>query len=394
MSAKPIILVLLQYYLPGYKSGGPVRSIEGLGEHLGEKLDFRVAAYDRDSGDSEPYPTVQIGGWQRVGKTEVNYVSKALSRWTQVFHLLREEPVNLLYLQSLFNPCFTLWPLLLRRIGLIPFRPVLLAPRGELSKGALSIRPLKKRYFLAVGRIFGLFNGVHWQASTELEAAEIRASGLLKGGKIHVASNLRVVPPAQESNIEQRLKPNTPLRLVFVSRIAPKKNLDGALRALQEVKVPVRFDIHGPIDRDKDYWAECQKLIRALPDHVKAEFHGPSAPELIPWIFDQADAFLFPTFGENFGHVIAEALLAGCPVILSDQTPWNGLSEAGCGANLAPDDIKGFAKVIEQFAMNSLQIRKEQRSCARQFGIEGLGLEDSIETHKEMFAALLSVSNP
>ena len=170
MSAKPVILVLAQYFLPGYKSGGPVRSIEGLGEHLGGELEFRVGAYDRDCGDSRSYPNVKFGCWHRFGRMQVTYVSKTWNRWIQVLRLLRKDKGDLLYLQSVFNPCFTLWPLLLRRLSLIPRTPVLLACRGELAPGSLTFKTIKKRAFLKLAGYLELFQGVHWQASTSAEA--------------------------------------------------------------------------------------------------------------------------------------------------------------------------------------------------------------------------------
>ena len=47
--------------------------------------------------------------------------------------------------------------------------------------------------------------------------------------------------------------------------------------------------------------------------------------------FSKYDVFLFPTKGENYGHVIFEALAGGCIPIISDQTPWNDIEQAGCG---------------------------------------------------------------
>jgi len=391
LNTKPNILVLLQYYLPGYKSGGPVRSIEGLAEHLGGDYDFRVVAYDRDSGDAEPYPRDSAGMWRRIGKTDVAYVPMTSARWATMARILRRERYSILYLQSLFNPCFTLWPLVLRRLGLIPKRPVLLAPRGELSQGALSIKSGKKRRFLAMARALGLFEGIHWQASSDEEAAEIRSSGLVEGGGVFVARNLRAILPVPEPSEEGRDR-SGPLRIVFVSRIAPMKRLDGALRILQRVTAPVRFDVHGPIDRDKRYWEKCRELMDRLPSNVEAHYHGPAAPDAIPGIFARADAFLFPTLGENFGHVIAEALLAGCPVFLSDRTPWMGLDEAGCGINLAPDDFEGFAQAIGSLSAMPREEREEMRPRAQRFGIEGLRIEESLAAHRRMLGEILNES--
>jgi glycosyltransferase involved in cell wall biosynthesis len=389
MSDKPIIFVLLKYYLPGYKSGGPVRSVQGLAEHLGERNEVKVLAYDRDLGDKVPYSCAQNGVWNEFSKTKVAYLPMSGRRWAAMRHFLRNEQYDILYLQSLFDSCFTLWPLVLRRCGQVPKGPVLLAPRGELSKGALSIKGGKKGWFLSVARLFGLYDGIHWQASSELEADEIRNSGLVRGGEIHVARNLRVPVVTQRRDGRGASGSFAPLRLVFVSRLAPKKNLEGALRALLKVSSPVTFDIYGPIDLPEEAWEECQRLMGILPCNVVASYHGPAEPSHIADVFLQADGFLFPTLGENFGHVIVEALLAGCPVLTSDRTPWEDLSAAGCGVNLAPDDTAGFTQAIENLAVIPPQAREEMRIRAKKFGIEGLRVEASIFANKKMFKRLL-----
>ena len=381
------ILILLHYYLPGYKSGGPIPSIVGLAEHVNEHHEFRVICYDRDKGDYVPYATVQENTWQLIDKTEVYYIPKSIERFAAIKDMLRQESYDLLYLQSVFNQSFTIWPLFLRWIARIPKRPILLASRGELSSGALSIKSYKKRFFLSIARLIGLFDGVHWQASSELEAKEIRNSGLLCGGQIYVACDLRVITPMPIRTSICHAK--STLRLVFVSRITPKKNLTGALRILKQIEIPIRFDIYGPIDRDKKYWNLCLRLIKELPANVEAIYHGPVAPTAIPEIFAKADAFLFPTLGENFGHVISEALLSGCPVLTSDQTPWIGLKEHECGVTLPPYDVDGFVNSIKILAATPREVLDAGRLKIRKFGIISLGLEQSISDHKYMFKSIL-----
>src|SRR5690606_23072653 len=65
---KPVILTFVHYYLPGYKSGGPVRTIANMVEHLSDQLDFWIVTSDRDALDSDPYPNVTIDAWNAVGK--------------------------------------------------------------------------------------------------------------------------------------------------------------------------------------------------------------------------------------------------------------------------------------------------------------------------------------
>src|SRR3546814_12203947 len=101
-----------------------------------------------------------------------------------------------------------------------------------------------------------------------------------------------------------------PLRITFLSRISPMKNLLFCLETLARVHVPVVFTIYGPRE-DHEYWQRCEAAITALPSHVVAVYGGSIEPSDVVPALSRPDIFFLPTFGENYGHVIAEALAAG-----------------------------------------------------------------------------------
>ena len=76
-NTKPKILCFISHYLPGFKSGGPVKSISNLIDHLGDKFDFIIITSDRDLNDSQPYPSVKINSWTKIGRTKIFYASRA-----------------------------------------------------------------------------------------------------------------------------------------------------------------------------------------------------------------------------------------------------------------------------------------------------------------------------
>ena len=116
---------------------------------------------------------------------------------------------------------------------------------------------------------------------------------------------------------------------------------------LKDLAGEISFDIYGPIE-DTSYWEECQTMISALPPNVCVAYHGPLEHEKIRQVFAGHDLFLFPTLGENYGHVICESLAAGCPVLISDQTPWLGLEQRGAGWAIALDDRGRFRSILQQ----------------------------------------------
>ena len=109
---KPIILTFVRYYLPGYKAGGPIRTIANMVDHLGDQFDFKIITMDRDIGDAEPYSNITVDAWNRVGKAEVFYVKPGLLWLNRLVKLISTTPHDIIYLNSAFDPIFTLWLLL------------------------------------------------------------------------------------------------------------------------------------------------------------------------------------------------------------------------------------------------------------------------------------------
>ncbi len=191
-----------------------------------------------------------------------------------------------------------------------------------------------------------MFKNIYWSATSELEISEIRQQVKAKKGQFFIAEDLprRVGdrPPVKRKVPEE-------LEVVWISRIAPKKNLKGAVRILQRVKGRVHFTIYGPIYTE-EYWWECQCELQALPENVTWEYRGNVESEQVVETLKPYHVFLFPTLGENYGHVIQEALSAGCACILSDQTPWRDLEANGAGYVFPIEDTDGMAVALERYA--------------------------------------------
>ena len=96
--------------------------------------------------------------------------------------------------------------------------------------------------------------------------------------------------------------------MVFLSRIVPMKNLLYAIEILNDSYIgSVEFNIYGLIE-DREYWDKCEKAIAKLPSNIRCEYCGSVKPDESTSVFAENDVFLFPSRGENFGHVIFESL--------------------------------------------------------------------------------------
>ncbi|MEO7859757.1 MAG: glycosyltransferase [Nitrospirales bacterium] len=381
--SRPIILTFVRYYLPGFKSGGPIRSIANMVEALDNEFEFKIVTSDRDSLDTTPYDGITSDRWMSVGKARVYYVSPERRRLFAWAGLIRETPHDVLYLNSLFNPVYTVLPLFARKLAGSQRKPVVVAPRGEFSTGALGLKRWKKRPFLAVAQIAGLYRDVLWHASTEDEAQLIRRHF---GGavRIVIARNLPPMSGQQWTSCEE-IEASGPLRVVFLSRISRMKNLDYALRVLAETRVPIQFDIWGTLE-DLAYWKNCEDQMRSLPKNVVAHYRGVADHSEVNKILADYDLFFLPTRGENYGHVIAEAVSAGTPVLLSDQTPWRNLHDEGVGWDLPLENGEAaFLKAIEKAAHTVRVGRVAWRQRVSDFAANRLNDPSLLEANRALF---------
>lgn len=388
MADKARVVVFNRTFLPGFKGGGPIRSISNLIRRLEGRFDFFVVTLDRDMGDTAPYPEMKIGDWNTVEGCKVFYLAEEDVSGAAIRRVVRESEADLVYLNSFFDASFTQRVMWARRFGRLGRAAVCVAPRGEFSEGAMAQKRLKKRVFITLAGWSGLYKGVHWHASSELEAADIqRELPWVRREEISIALNL--APPRDAGHVQaSRKAPDTnELVIAFLSRIVPKKNLSFALAALAQVRAPVRFLVFGTREDDA-YWNVCAGLIERLPANVRVEYRGFVRPDDVPAGLAEADLFFFPTLGENYGHVIHEALCAGLPVLLSDQTPWEKVVDKQVGWIHPLGDAAPYARTIDAYWTMSVDARAAMAQRAIAYGDEVARNDSAVQDHIHMFERL------
>lgn len=340
------VLVINQQYLPGYKGGGPIQSCRNMIENLYESCDFSVICADHDNKDDTVYEGVQIDGWNTVGHARVYYVSREKEGLQSLCDLINQCTYDVVYLNNFFSPIYTIKILLGRKLGKISNRDALwiLSPRGDFT-GGLENKKVKKYGYIAAAKVLGLYNHILWHATSDIEKKDILR--LFPKAKTYTVPNL---PQIYEPNSRHAQKKAGSISLVFISRIFPKKNITYALNVLKKVHdVQVTYDIYGPME-DREYWAECTKIIKELPDNISVNYCGELKHDKVGETYRKYNAFFFPTLGENYGHVIVEAMMNNCICILSrGVTPWDEYIDLlGTGAPL--DDPDQFASIITRLA--------------------------------------------
>ena len=354
------VLVTSAGFEPGFRGGGPIKAVVGIVDSARNNTEVVLVTRDRDLGCATPYPGLS-GKWISRGRTSVYYLDTRNPRqWLDLWRKLKGTQFDLLYVNSFWNPLFSMIPVLAIRLGWIHAARILLAPRGELAPGALSLKMRKKRLVRGYWSPFLRTMGVVWHASSDMEAEQIRATNpsariLVRQDTVSLPVDPIPVGPANDG----------PTRLVFIGRISPVKNLELILAALRTVSVPVAFDIYGPVE-DSRYWSMCQALIAQAPDWVRVRYWGELAPQEVRSTFSQYDAFVLPTLGENFGYAIVESLSASCPVVCSDRTSWTALLEGGGGRVMRDLSVDCLGSELERLAglTQAERLRAKQRAGA------------------------------
>ena len=325
---KKRVLIFVGGYLPGFRFGGPVRSISNMVDSLGDNFDFYIITLDRDLGAAEMYSCIEKNEFNKLDGCLVRYLSKTEFNLVSIRSLIKDVNPDLIYGNGFFGRDFCLRLILLKAFFNLK-QPILVAPRGEFSRGALSIKSFRKRIYLWFFRGLNFHKLVHWHATNSIEKKEIQTV-FGSGGdlQIHTASNIPKKP--NPSIVDSWPDKSNTLSIAFLSRISPKKNLLYAIELLQRIDFSVSFCIYGTIE-DKQYWKLCQQSIQRLPANIEVIYGGELLPQDVIGVLSSHDVFLFPTLGENYGHVIFEALSAGMIVLTSDRTPWGEIERGGAG---------------------------------------------------------------
>lgn len=352
---KKKVLILVDWYEPGYKGGGPIQSCRNFVAAMHEDFDLYILTADRDLGDKQPYADVEANTWIKKNGVQVYYADEkklSLGRLSAVINFV--EP-DFIYLNSMYSYHFTILPLWLKMNKRINPK-IVIAPRGMLQQGAMQFKSFKKKIFIALINLSGVPRQLTFHATDEQEKKDVLFY-LSKAARISVIPNF----PRMKLPIWKPVEKQTGnLRCVFISRLVPKKNILFLLDILKELPstIHMHLTIRGEVE-DQLYWKKCTDAIEKLPAHISVSYGGPVSNDEVINVLNDHHLFVLPTRGENFGHAIFEAWSSGKPVLISDQTPWRNLSAQKIGWDIALDKPQLFLQAIEQAACFNQQVYDE-----------------------------------
>ncbi|MEZ4825546.1 MAG: glycosyltransferase [Bacteroidia bacterium] len=343
MKTGTTLMIMIDWFAPGFRAGGPIRSCVNLAMALQENCEIFVVTTNSDLGEDEPYREVTPDIWTDFADhVKVWYFSREGLSIQNMEALIKEINPDIVYLNSMFSVPFTVWPLWIMR-KYRELNKIILAPRGMLKPAALAYSPLKKQVYLKAMRFLGIPRKIIFHATNLEESYNVRHAF---GQETHV----RIAPNLPQMHQQPlHILPKQPgkVKFAFIGRVHPYKNLLWLLQRLGKLNGHVHLSIYGPME-DEAYWDNCMEVIDGLPDHIVVTYEGGLQPEAVTEALEGAHFHTLPTQGENFGHAIFESFLVGRPVIISDRTPWTDLETEKAGWAISLHDPEKYEKVLQQ----------------------------------------------
>lgn len=366
------IFISYQYFLPAYKAGGPIQSINNTAKFLSSLNGVTTYIFCSNTDLDGTVLNVQVNSWVDYSPNVKVYYNSGRIGKSEVHSIITAIQPDVIFINGLYSLPYTIYPLMYKKSRRI------LSVRGMLHPGALSQKSIKKRIFLSIFKTLALHKKCEYHATTREEADYIALQFGIHN-KIWMVPNLPNV-----LDYEQPLPKRTGYAtLVSVSLISPMKNILLVLQALKSCKNNITYHIYGPI-KDSHYWQVCLDIIVQLPTNISVEYKGDVLPHNIKSVLASYEYFILPSKSENFGHAIYEALSVGRPVITSENTPWNGLSQANAGYNINPESTTELTALIDSLAEVTEQEYERSTKAAKSYIEEKYDLQMVMNDYSNM----------
>jgi len=336
-SRKLSVLHVVPSYYPATRYGGPIRSVHALCAGLARQ-GHHVQVYTTNV-DGPGVSDVPIGQPVDLDGVKVSYFSvPALRRlyWSPSLARRLKETIgdfDIVHLHSVF-----LWPTWAAARAAYNARvPYLVSPRGQLVRELIrrKSRWIKSAWIALIERRT-LAQAAALHVTADLEAQDVTELKLNLSKIVCVPNG--VGWPAQHQGFEPDAFPQiTGAYALYLGRINWKKGLDRLVRAWQCVPDLVLI-IAG--NDDEGYQKELEALVESVGVGNRVRFIGPVSDEKKWAVYQRAVMFVLPSYSENFGNVVAEAMAMGCPVVVTQEVGLaKFVTDANAGIVTAGDPI-------------------------------------------------------
>jgi glycosyltransferase involved in cell wall biosynthesis len=285
--------------------GGPSRSVPQSCIELA-KLGIAIELITQDTIDKVDIP--------KIDGLKVNYLS--ISQLYVYGSKLSAKEVDLIHLQHIWNPYIQVMAFWAHKKNI----PYIVTPRGMLEPWIMANNSWKKKIAMFLYQDNALKRADHIHATAQMEKDNIQALGY--------TNPITIIPNGIDLSEVKSVK-NTygNKKMIFLSRIHPKKGIELLLEAWRTTNTSGRtLEIAG--NGDATY---INSLRQSAHNINNVSFVGSKYGDDKWDYLRSGDVMVLPTYSENFGIVVAEALAVGLPVITTTGTPWEDLEKFRCG---------------------------------------------------------------
>ncbi len=344
------ILHIVPTYFPAYRYGGPIKSVHELNKWLIKK-GVEVIVYTTNV-DGPDILNVPVNQPVDVDGVKVFYFKSSFPRWFYSFKMhcaivKNLKDFDLIHITSVFLAISALGSYYARKLN----KPYVISPRGMLMKEPLKRKSLKKNFYLSLIEKNNLAKASAIHFTAELEKEEY-----LKGNL--PLKNSILVPNCFDSSefdgamtpghLRRKFKISADKKIIlFLSRLSWKKGLDTLIPAFAEVvkKEPDAVLVIAGGD-DEGYKKNIQVLITNYQLQDKIIFTGLVRGKDKIAVYQDSDVFVLPSYSENFGNVVFEALYFGLPVVITKNVAvYPEIKRVG-GGLVINKDVKELSKAI------------------------------------------------
>lgn len=250
--------------------------------------------------------------------------------------------------------------------------PLIMQPHGMLEPWALEHKGYKKRIAMAMFQRSDLKEAKVLVATSSIEHENIRRLGFQQPIAV-IPNGLKIVVKSKSDVVESQ-QLNRVRNVLFLSRVHPVKGVLNLVHAWAKVEPQGwKLLIAGP--DESGHIKDVLNAVKQLRIGDSVEYLGEIGDERKSAIYRSADLFVLPTFSENFGVVVAEALAHGLPVITTRGAPWSDLETYCCGwwVEIGVDPlVKALREGMELSDETRSQMGERGRQYAQRYNWEGI----------------------
>ena len=345
-------------------SGGTSRVVVDITDALARQPDMAITLLTQSLLNDE---TV-LSACEKVRRIVVESRSRIAMKLSIPFRVainrvIRAERVSLIHNHGLWMPV-NYWAASAARLYRIP---LIIQPHGMLEPWALNHKALKKKIAMVLFQRPDLEAAKLLVVTSNVEYENLRKLGLRQ--PIAVIPHGVVMAQPNILDVAARLTSGRERIALFLSRVHPVKGLLNLVNAWANLAPQGwKLRIVGP-----DEGGHLREVMGAVGKYgvsESVEYLGEVDGKQKSVVYQSADLFVLPSFSENFGVVVAEALAHGLPVITTRAAPWEGLVEHGCGWWIEPT-VDALSETLRE-AMNMdpasrMAMGEKGREYAREF---------------------------